>query len=140
MQDNSPTPDDEARFTTPEATPLLRKASEDGHSSEAAAAAAVPPGLATRLYVSHFLSTWNSRVFEFGAVLYLATIFPGTLLPISVYAIVRGVAAIAGSSAVGRYVDTGDRLEVVRVSICTRTKPPCGTDIHHCTPPLIVQR
>jgi hypothetical protein len=47
-----------------------------------------------RLYVSHFLSTWNSRVFEFGAVLYLATIFPGTLLPMSVYALVRGLSAI----------------------------------------------
>ncbi|KAJ3979583.1 hypothetical protein F5890DRAFT_908922 [Lentinula detonsa] len=38
------------------------------------------------LYISHFLSTWNSRVFEFGAVLYLATIYPGTLLPMSIYA------------------------------------------------------
>merc|ERR1712000_67280 len=42
--------------------------------------------IARRLYVSHFLSTWNSRIFEFGAVLYLASIFPGTLLPMSVYA------------------------------------------------------
>ncbi|RDL35914.1 Uncharacterized protein BP5553_06526 [Venustampulla echinocandica] len=73
--------------------------------------------VANRLYVSHFLSTWNTRVFEFGAVLYLASIFPGTLLPMSVYALTRGTAAIIFSSAVGQYIDTGNRLRVVRLSI-----------------------
>jgi iron-regulated transporter 1 len=70
-----------------------------------------------RLYVSHFLSTCNSRVFEFGSVLYLASIFPGTLLPMSVYAMVRGAAAILLSSLVGQYIDREDRLKVVRLSI-----------------------
>lgn len=73
--------------------------------------------IARRLYLSHFLSTWNSRVFEFGAVLYLATIFPGTLLPMSVYAFTRGFAAVIFAPAVGQYIDTGNRLQVVRVSI-----------------------
>ncbi len=77
----------------------------------------VPHDIARRLYVSHFLSAWNSRVFEFGAVLYLATIFPGTLLPMSVYALTRGLSAILFAPAAGQYVDTGDRLQVVRVSI-----------------------
>ena len=70
-----------------------------------------------RLYVSHFLSTWNSRVFEFGAVLYLATIFPGTLMPMSVYAVSRGLAAVVVSPLLGKYIDVGNRLQVVRVSI-----------------------
>ena len=74
-------------------------------------------GIAYRLYISHFLSTWNSRVFEFGAVLYLATLYPGTLLPMSVYALSRGLAAIVFAPAVGFYVDVGNRLQVVRVSI-----------------------
>lgn len=73
--------------------------------------------IARRLYISHFLSTWNSRVFEFGSVLYLASIFPNTLLPMSVYALVRGASAILLSQAVGWYIDTRDRLRVVRVSI-----------------------
>lgn len=77
----------------------------------------VSPTVARRLYVSHFLSTWNSRVFEFGAVLYLAAIFPRTLLPMSLYALVRGVSAIIFAPAVGWYIDTGNRLQVVRVSI-----------------------
>ncbi|KLU93079.1 hypothetical protein MAPG_12020, partial [Magnaporthiopsis poae ATCC 64411] len=70
-----------------------------------------------RLYASHFLSTWNSRVFEFGSVLYLAALFPGTLLPLSIYALARGVAAILFAPAVGHFVDRAGRLRVVRLSI-----------------------
>ncbi|KAJ3755648.1 iron-regulated transporter [Lentinula raphanica] len=70
-----------------------------------------------RLYVSHFLSTWNSRVFEFGAVLYLAKIYPATLLPMSVYALARAASAILLSPVIGRYIDSADRLHVVRLSI-----------------------
>lgn len=74
-------------------------------------------GVNRRLYISHFLSTWNSRVFEFGAVLFIAAVFPRDLRPPSVYALLRAAAAIAFSPAVGRYVDAADRLEVVRFSI-----------------------
>lgn len=77
----------------------------------------VPARVVRRLYLSHFLSTWNTRVFEFGAVLYLATIYSGTLLPMSIYAFTRGVAAILFAPAVGQYIDTGNRLQVVRLSI-----------------------
>ena len=84
----------------------------------------VPAILTNHIYVSHFLSTWNSRVFEFGSVLYLATIFPGTLLPMSVYALTRGLSAIFFAPAVGQYIDTSNRLQVVRLSIGE----------HHCTP------
>jgi iron-regulated transporter 1 len=77
----------------------------------------VPARLTNHIYVSHFLSTWNSRVFEFGGVLYLATIFPGTLLPMSVYALTRGLSAVFFAPAVGQYIDTSNRLQVVRLSI-----------------------
>lgn len=73
-----------------------------------------------RLYISHFLSYWNSRVFEFGSVLFLASIFPGTILPLSVYALARGIAAVIFSPVVGRYIDVGERLQVVRLSIGKR--------------------
>ncbi|KAJ8607675.1 hypothetical protein MRB53_040138 [Persea americana] len=69
------------------------------------------------LYVSHFISTWNSRGFEFGAVLFLASIYPGTLLPMSVYALLRAAAAIVFSPVLGEYIDRHDRLSVIRVSI-----------------------
>ena len=74
-------------------------------------------GINRRLYVSHFLSTWNCRVFEFGAVLFLARIFPGTLLPSSGYALVRAASAILFAPLVGQFVDQGGRLNVVRLSI-----------------------
>jgi len=95
-----------------ERTPLLTASSEAQDESDE-----VPASLANLIYVSHFLSTWNSRVFEFGAVLYLATIFPGTLLPMSVYALARGAFAILFAPAVGQYIDNADRLQVVKLSI-----------------------
>lgn len=69
------------------------------------------------LYTSHFLSTWNSRVFEFGAFLFLASIYPQTLLPASVYAMTRAMFAVFLSSATGYAVDRFPRLSVLRWSI-----------------------
>lgn len=110
---------------------LLEDESASTEELERSASAASPPaevvsGITLRLYISHFLSTWNSRVFEFGAVLFIAEIFPGTLLPVSVYAVVRAASAILLSSKVGRYIDVNDRLKVVRGSI--------GKSIKECLP------
>lgn len=99
-------------------TPLLDNEERgDGSDGRQRQQGRVLPSIARALYVSHVLSAWNSRLFQFGAVLYLAAIFPGTLLPMSVYAIARGLAAIVFAPAVGHYIDHGDRLQVVRVSI-----------------------
>ncbi|KAH0563397.1 hypothetical protein GP486_002031 [Trichoglossum hirsutum] len=78
------------------------------------------PNVRPRLYISHFLSTWNSRLFEFGAFLFLASSFPGTLLPASLYALVRAASAILFSPAVGRWIDHEERLVVVRTSIVSQ--------------------
>ncbi|RMZ07614.1 hypothetical protein D0860_05034 [Hortaea werneckii] len=67
------------------------------------------------LYTSHFLSTWNSRVFEFGAFLFLASIYPQTLLPASVYAMTRAMFAVLLSSATGYAVDRFPRLSSDRI-------------------------
>lgn len=69
------------------------------------------------LYQSHVLSMGNSRIFEFGAVLFLADIFPDTLLPVSVYAFVRAASAICFSPSLGRLIDRRNRLSIVRFSI-----------------------
>ena len=65
-----------------------------------------PNALLYRLYLSHTLSTWNARTFEFGAVIFLASIFPGTLFYASCYALFRSAAAAALSSTVGGLVDS----------------------------------
>ncbi|SPO00604.1 related to iron transporter [Cephalotrichum gorgonifer] len=77
----------------------------------------VPKLVEIRLYISHFLSTWNSRLFEFAAVLFLAAIYPNTLLPMSVYALVRSGSAIVFAQSIGSWIDRGERLTVVRTSI-----------------------
>lgn len=77
----------------------------------------IPSAISRRLYISHFLSTWNSRSFEFGAVLFLASIFPHTLLPLSIYALVRSASAIIFAPMIGRAIDRKHRLRVVRFSI-----------------------
>lgn len=103
---------------TNDETPLLgSEERSDGRDDRQRQRGEVLPGIARALYISHTLSAWNSRLFQFGAVLYLAAIFPGTLLPMSVYAIARGLAAIVFAPAVGHCIDHGDRLQVVRVSI-----------------------
>ena len=73
--------------------------------------------LKLRLYISHFLSTWNSRTFEFATLLIVARLFQETLLPVSIYALFRAGSAICFAPFIGRYVDSGNRLKVVRVSI-----------------------
>ncbi|KAL6244568.1 hypothetical protein RBB50_008810 [Rhinocladiella similis] len=73
--------------------------------------------LAGSLYVSHLLSMWNARGFEFGAVLFLATVYPGTLLPMSIYALVRALAAITFSPTIGSFIDSNNRLSTIRISI-----------------------
>lgn len=76
-----------------------------------------PKFLALHLYISHFLSTWNSRLFEMGAVLFVTAISEETLLLVSIYALVRSAAAALISPAVGTLIDRCDRLAVVRASI-----------------------
>jgi iron-regulated transporter 1 len=73
--------------------------------------------ITTKLYTSHALSAWNSRTFEFGAILFLASIYPGTLLYASIYALLRSLAATLFSSRVGSYIDKTDRLVSIRHGI-----------------------
>ncbi|KAL2011443.1 hypothetical protein VTN00DRAFT_4161 [Thermoascus crustaceus] len=80
-------------------------------------------GVLRRLYISHFLSTWSFRMFEFGAVLFLASIFSGTLLYASVYALVRSLAVAVLSSWLGSLVDRLNRLMALRLSIVWQRIP-----------------
>ncbi|KAG2416374.1 hypothetical protein HFD88_007589 [Aspergillus terreus] len=86
-----------------------------------------------RLYVSHTLSTWNSRMFEFGSVLFLASIFPGTLLYASIYALGRSLSAVLLSSWLGSVVDRSNRLKTIRHSIIWQRLPvaaSCACFVH----------
>ncbi|KAK3634693.1 hypothetical protein LTR56_015120 [Elasticomyces elasticus] len=69
------------------------------------------------LYTSHFLSTWNNRVFEFGAFLFLAGAIPNTLLPASIYALSASASAVIFSQWIGQRIDSANRLSLIRQSI-----------------------
>ena len=111
-------------YISSERDPLLKQPSEEDEPDQEAEHS-VSKSVARRLYISNFLSTWKSRVFEFGTVLYLAAIYPDTLLPMSVYAFTRGFSAIIFAPAVGQYIDKGNRLQagslLVRSSILNCT-------------------
>lgn len=92
------------------------------------------------LYLSHTFSTWNSRSFELGAVLFLASVFPTTLLPLSIYALVRSASAIVLGPTIGRAIDRRARLAVVRFSIgesvCLNKHHPSKTGQSVLTAPI----
>ena len=88
-----------------------------GGESPIAPSTPIPQPVILRLCISHFLSAWNSRLFEFGSVLFLTSIYPDTLMPVSIYALVRAAAAISLSPAIGAWIDKGNRLFIVRTSI-----------------------
>lgn len=96
---------------------------EDDENDPAVIPRSVPRSLGLRLYISHFLSTWNSRVFEFGAALFLTSIFPGTLLPVSIYSLVRNAGYIIFAQPVGTWINKGNRLNLIRASIIGQRVP-----------------
>ncbi|KAH1776549.1 hypothetical protein KXV95_005688 [Aspergillus fumigatus] len=62
-------------------------------------------------------------MFEFGAVLFLASIFQGTLLYASIYALVRSASAVVLSSWLGSKMDRSNRLVAIRHSIVWQRVP-----------------
>lgn len=105
-------PEDEESDASASAQHLLGDGPLDSVERQQGAA-----GVLARLYISHTLSAWNSRTFEFGAVLFLAAIFRDTLLYASVYALARALSIATLSSWLGTVVDRTDRLVTVRQSI-----------------------
>lgn len=69
------------------------------------------------LYTSHLLSTWNARMFEYGAVLFLAHIYDESFVALSLYALARSLASVLFSPRVGQYIDARERLVAARHSI-----------------------
>lgn len=107
----------EMATTNPNEDDHVRDLEHSQNEPEPSLPPSIPSHLTHRLYTSHFLSTWNSRLFEFGSVLFLAAIYPQTLLPMSVYALVRSGAAIIFARVLGAWIDRGERLSVVQISI-----------------------
>ncbi|KAI9738943.1 MAG: hypothetical protein M1818_005257 [Claussenomyces sp. TS43310] len=75
---------------------------------------------ARHLYVSHLLSTWNARTYEFAAILFTAATYPDTLAASAIRGIVTTIASICVSSSVGRWIDGApNRLNALLTTITT---------------------
>lgn len=70
-----------------------------------------------KLYISHFLTSWTDRVFEFSCFLLIADIFKTSLLLASIYGFATTISAILFSNWVGRAVDRTPRLTCVRITM-----------------------
>jgi iron-regulated transporter 1 len=70
-----------------------------------------------RFYTSHFLFTWNDRVWEFASVILTISAYPQTLLPSSLFGLVTTASAIIFGPAIGRWLDSTARLQSVRSAI-----------------------
>lgn len=70
-----------------------------------------------KLYVSHFLTSWTDRVFEFACYLFIGDIFKTSLLLASIYGFSTTISAIIWSNWVGRMADSTSRLLFVRLTM-----------------------
>jgi solute carrier family 40 (iron-regulated transporter), member 1 len=63
------------------------------------------------LYVSHFLSTWGQRAWEFLVGLVMLEIHPSSLLLVSIFGLCDAAAVVIFGPAVGTFVDSMPRLK-----------------------------
>ncbi|KAL2037969.1 hypothetical protein N7G274_009188 [Stereocaulon virgatum] len=73
---------------------------------------------AYRLYVSHSLSMWNSRMYEFSVILFIQAAFPENLRASSINGIAETICVLFFSGALGRWVDRNpSRLQALLLTI-----------------------
>src|ERR1700738_2750658 len=71
-------------------------------------------------YTSHFLFTWNDRVWEFASIILLVAAYPQTLLPSSLFGLLSTGSAILFGPLIGRWFDMTARLKSVRFAIISQ--------------------
>ena len=69
------------------------------------------------LYVSHGLSAFKDRLWQFAVPILLMEIWTDTMLPPAIAAFTCNIIAFVGMPYVGQWVDQNDRLRSLRVSI-----------------------
>ena len=73
---------------------------------------------------AYFFSAWGDRMWEFSGVLFVLELFSDTLLPSSLFGFIEVLVGILTSSRIGNYIDTHDRLKVMRESVTTACNTP----------------
>lgn len=85
----------------------------------------VPNSRHCRLYISHFLSTWNARQFEFAVTLLLLDVFPNTLRWTGIFGFCTTIAAIIASSSIGNLANSTGRLRMMQFTILLQRFAVC---------------
>ncbi|CAO3646604.1 unnamed protein product [Cunninghamella echinulata] len=69
------------------------------------------------LYISHFLTTWTSRLFEFACYLFIVKTFETSLLLPSIYGFTTTLSAVFFSNYVGNLVDKTARFSFASTTL-----------------------
>lgn len=69
------------------------------------------------VYVSHFLSAWGDRMWQFGVGLFLVIISPDSLFLTALYGFAMGAAILIFGPIIGDWVDRTPRLSAARISL-----------------------
>ncbi|KAF9945100.1 hypothetical protein BGZ70_004043 [Mortierella alpina] len=73
-----------------------------------------------KLYISHFLTSWVDRSFEFASYLLIAKVFTSSLLQSSLYGLITTLAALLLSNRIGNWINLLSRLQTYRITLLTQ--------------------
>jgi iron-regulated transporter 1 len=70
-----------------------------------------------KLYLSHALTSWTDRSFEFASYLLISRLYTSSLLQSSVYGLTTTLAALVLSNQIGNWINILSRLNTFRVTL-----------------------
>ncbi|KAF9571744.1 hypothetical protein EC968_000190 [Mortierella alpina] len=73
-----------------------------------------------KLYISHFLTSWVDRSFEFASYLLIAKVFTSSLLQSSLYGLITTLAALVFSNRIGNWINILSRIQTYRITLLTQ--------------------
>ncbi|KAF9308329.1 hypothetical protein BG003_011266 [Podila horticola] len=73
-----------------------------------------------RLYLSHLLTSWVDRSFEFASYLLISRVYTHSLLQASVYGLSTTLAALLLSNRIGNWINILSRLNTYRITLFTQ--------------------
>jgi len=82
-----------------------------------------PPDIRGSLYLGHFMFSWMERCWEFGFVLFLADVEPGTFVLVAVAGIAQSILKMLCFEMIGKWLDETNRLFAVHSMILLKNLP-----------------
>ncbi|KAG0274315.1 hypothetical protein BGZ95_009913 [Linnemannia exigua] len=73
-----------------------------------------------KLYLSHMLTSWVDRSFEFASYLLISRVYTASLLQSSIYGLVTTLSALLLSNQIGNWINILSRLNTYRVTLLSQ--------------------